>query len=178
MVFVFVIVFVFVFVFVFVIVFFLVRSYLLITLIKCLKGHKSPGSLCCCVFQKVPYSLTQWVSEWVSDKVIYWAVGWTAKNINSTYLHVLICILASANLHFAFSIGAIFVQWPKILLIQVLHIFISKLSFWLENSRATKISISDLETKSCTAQEVVRARVWIYITESSQPDHTWGDLEW
>merc|ERR1719239_933826 len=38
-------VFVFVFVFVFIIVFFLVRSCLLITLIKCLKGHKSLGSL-------------------------------------------------------------------------------------------------------------------------------------
>ena len=39
-------VFVIVFVFVFVIVFVLVRSCLLITLIKCLKGHKSLGSLC------------------------------------------------------------------------------------------------------------------------------------
>ena len=37
---------VFVFVFVFVILFFLVMSCLLITLIKCLKGHKSLGSLC------------------------------------------------------------------------------------------------------------------------------------
>ena len=44
-VFVFVFVIVFVFVFVFVIVFFLVRSSLLITLIKCLKGHKALGSL-------------------------------------------------------------------------------------------------------------------------------------
>ena len=43
---VFVSVIVFVFVFVFVIVFFLVRSCLLITLIKCLKGHKFLGSLC------------------------------------------------------------------------------------------------------------------------------------
>ena len=34
---------VFVIVFVFVFVFVLVRSYLLISLIKCLKGHKSPG---------------------------------------------------------------------------------------------------------------------------------------
>ena len=42
---VFVSVIVFVFVFVFVIVFFLVRSCLLISLIKCLKGHKSLGSL-------------------------------------------------------------------------------------------------------------------------------------
>ena len=40
------IVFVIVFVFVFVIVFFLVRSCPLIILIKCLKGHKSLGSLC------------------------------------------------------------------------------------------------------------------------------------
>ena len=39
-------VFVFVFVFVFVIVFFLVTSCPLITLSKCLKGHKSLGSLC------------------------------------------------------------------------------------------------------------------------------------
>ena len=31
---------------VFVVVFLLVRSCFLITLIKCLKGHKSPGSLC------------------------------------------------------------------------------------------------------------------------------------
>ena len=40
------IVFVIVYIFVFVIVFVLVKSYLLITLIKCLKGHKSQGSLC------------------------------------------------------------------------------------------------------------------------------------
>ena len=39
-------VFVIVFVFVFVILFFLVRSCTLITLIKCLKGHKALGSLC------------------------------------------------------------------------------------------------------------------------------------
>ena len=37
---------VFVFVFVFAIVFFLVMKRPLITLIKCLKGHKSLGSLC------------------------------------------------------------------------------------------------------------------------------------
>ena len=60
---------------------FLVRSCLLITLIKFLKGHKSLGSLCCCVFQKVPQS----VSEWVSDKVTYWAVGWTAKKIHIVF---------------------------------------------------------------------------------------------
>ena len=44
---VFVFVIVIVFVFVFVIVFFLVRSCLVINLIKCLKGRKSLGSLCC-----------------------------------------------------------------------------------------------------------------------------------
>ena len=44
--FVFVFIFAIVFVFIFVIVIFLVRSCLLITLIKCLKGHKSLGSLC------------------------------------------------------------------------------------------------------------------------------------
>ena len=43
---VFVFVIVFVFVFVFVSVFILVRSSLLITLFKCLKGHKAQGSLC------------------------------------------------------------------------------------------------------------------------------------
>ena len=53
-------------------VFLLVRSCLLISRIKCLKGHKSLGSLCHCVFLKV--------SQWVSDKVTYWAVSWTAKN--------------------------------------------------------------------------------------------------
>ena len=60
---VFVFVIVFVFVFVVVIVFFLVRSCLVITLIKCLKGCKSLGSLCFCVFQKVPHSLSQSLSE-------------------------------------------------------------------------------------------------------------------
>ena len=39
------------------------------------QGHKSLGSLCQFVFKKVSQS----VSEWVSDKVNYWAVGWTAK---------------------------------------------------------------------------------------------------
>ena len=68
---VFVFVIVFVFVFVFVIVFFWVRSCPLITLIKCLKGHKSLGSLCCCVFQKVPY----WVSESVTRSPIELSAG-------------------------------------------------------------------------------------------------------
>ena len=81
-VFVFVIVIVFVFVFVFVIVFFLVRSCFLITLIKCLKGDKSLGSLCCCVFQKVPHLLT----HSVSDKVTYWAAR-AAKNGKCTYAY-------------------------------------------------------------------------------------------
>ena len=66
-------------VFVFVIVFFLVWSCLLITLINCLKGHKSLGSLCCCVFEKVAHSVREWVSKSVSDNVTDWAVGWTAK---------------------------------------------------------------------------------------------------
>ena len=70
---VFVFVIVIVFVCVFVIVFLLVRSCLLITLIKCLKLHKSLGSLWCCVFKRC-------LSQWVSDNVTYWAVGWTAKN--------------------------------------------------------------------------------------------------
>ena len=26
-------------------------------------------------------SVSEWVSQWVSDKVTYWAVGWTAKNM-------------------------------------------------------------------------------------------------
>ena len=55
--------FVIVFVFVFVIVFFFVRSFLLITLIKCLKGHKSLGSLFHCVFKKVCQSVSQWVTR-------------------------------------------------------------------------------------------------------------------
>ena len=63
-----------VFVFVFVIVFFWVRSCLLITLIKCLKGHKAPGSLC---MSKSKTSLSV-----VSDRGRYRAVSdsvWTAK---------------------------------------------------------------------------------------------------
>ena len=114
-------VFVFVFLFVFVIVFLLVRSGVLITLIKYLNGHKSLVSL----FEGVlwmylslslylslylslsssfcwsghvfssPWSnvsrvtslqghsvvvfLKSSLSEWVSDKVTYWAVSWTAK---------------------------------------------------------------------------------------------------
>ena len=48
---------------------FLVRSCLLITLMKCLKGHKSPRVLYGSVFQKCLV-----VSELVTDKVIYTAV--------------------------------------------------------------------------------------------------------
>ena len=72
---VFVSVIVFVFVFVFVIVFFLVSSCLLITPIKCLKGHKSLRSLFVC--QSVKYR------EWVSDSVTRSPIElfWTAKNL-------------------------------------------------------------------------------------------------
>ena len=59
---VFVFVIFFVFVFIFVIAFLLVRSYPLITLIKCLKGHKSLGSLCSVLKSKG--WLTDSVSEW------------------------------------------------------------------------------------------------------------------
>ena len=55
---VFVIVFVIVIVFVFVIVFLLVRSCPLITLIKCLKGHKSLRTLC-----DSSETLTEWKSK-------------------------------------------------------------------------------------------------------------------
>ena len=69
---VFVFVIVIVFVCVFVIVFLLVRSCLLITLIKCLKLHKSLGSLCGCVFKR---SLSQSVSEWVTRSPIELSAG-------------------------------------------------------------------------------------------------------
>ena len=45
-----------------------VRSCFLITLIKCLKGHKSLGSLC---NVKIKRSLTHSLSDSVSDKVTY-----------------------------------------------------------------------------------------------------------
>ena len=69
----FVIVFVIVIVFVFVIVFLLVRSSFLITLITCLKGHKSLRVLYGSVFQKCVV-VSESVSESVSDKVTYRAV--------------------------------------------------------------------------------------------------------
>ena len=53
----------------------LVRSCFLITVIKCLKGHRSLGSLFNVKKQKVSQSL----SQWVSDKVTYWAVRWQLK---------------------------------------------------------------------------------------------------
>ena len=59
-------------VFVFFIVFFLVRSCLLITLIKCLKGHKSLGSLCS-VLKTLIVSGAQGTDQG-TDKVTYWAV--------------------------------------------------------------------------------------------------------
>ena len=75
---------VFLFVFYIVFVFLLVRSCFLITLIKCLKGHRSLGSLFVCQNQKVAHS----VSQWVSDNVTYWAVRWQLKN--NLYLMLLI----------------------------------------------------------------------------------------
>ena len=73
-VFVFVIVFVFVFVFVFVIVFLLVRSCPLINLIRCLKGHKSLGSL---------FSVLKSKGHRVSERVTRSSIQllWTAKNL-------------------------------------------------------------------------------------------------
>ena len=68
-------VFVIVIVFVFVIVFLLVRSCLFITLITCLKGHKSLRRLYGSVFQQCVG-----VSQLVSDKVTYRAV-WGQLNI-------------------------------------------------------------------------------------------------
>ena len=65
-VFVFVIVFVFVFVFVN---FFLVMSCLLITLVTCLKGHKSLRVLFGSVFQN-RQSVSEWVSQWVTREPI------------------------------------------------------------------------------------------------------------
>ena len=63
---------------VFVIVFLFVRSCLLITLVTCLKGHKSLRVLFGSVFQN-RQSVSQWVSEWVSDKGTYRAVRWQLK---------------------------------------------------------------------------------------------------
>ena len=42
----------------------LVRSCVLITVIKCLKGHRSLGSLFNVKKQKVAQSVSEWVSEW------------------------------------------------------------------------------------------------------------------
>ena len=52
---------------VFVIVFLLVRSCFLITLIKCLKGHKCLHRMSLCVPKS---KVTDWMSEWVT----YWAL--------------------------------------------------------------------------------------------------------
>ena len=49
----------------------LVRSCFLVTLIKCLKGHRSLGSLFNVKNQKW---LSQSVTQWVSDNATYWAV--------------------------------------------------------------------------------------------------------
>ena len=55
----------------------LVRSCFLITLIKCLKGHKSLGSLC------NVKSKSEWLSQWVTQSVTRSPIEllWTAKNI-------------------------------------------------------------------------------------------------
>ena len=60
----------------------LVMSCFLITVIKCLKGHWSLGSLFNVKKQK-------WLSQWVSDKVTYWAVRWQLKNHKSCDLLML-----------------------------------------------------------------------------------------
>ena len=96
---VFVFVIVFVFVFVFVIVFFLVRSCLLITLIKCLKGHKSIRLLFVC--QLVKYC--DWVSQSVSDKVTYRAVWGQLKILARLGVSRTIYVnLDSPNLYFQY----------------------------------------------------------------------------
>ena len=60
------------------------RSCLLITLIKCLKGHKSLGSLCNVKIKKsLSESVSEWVSEWVTRSPI--ELFWTAKNAGFLY---------------------------------------------------------------------------------------------
>ena len=59
----------------------LVRSCFLITVIKCLKGHWSLGSL---FNVKIKRSVTQWVSEWVTRSPI--ELSWTAKNTKKRFL--------------------------------------------------------------------------------------------
>ena len=41
-------------------------------------------SMACLMFQN-----QKWLTQWVSDKVTYWAVGWTAKNRTKMSSHVL-----------------------------------------------------------------------------------------
>ena len=60
-----------------------VRSCLLITLIKCLKGHKSLGSLFVC--QLVKSLVSQWVTQWVTRSPI--ELLWTAKKTPCTFLN-------------------------------------------------------------------------------------------
>ena len=57
--------------------FLLFKSCLLITLIKCLKGHKSLGSLFVCQSVKYPEWVSEWVSDWVTRSPI--ELFWTAK---------------------------------------------------------------------------------------------------
>ena len=61
----------------------LVRSCFLITLIKCLKGHKSLGSLFVC--QLVKSSVSEWVSQWVTRSPI--ELLWTAKKLREVCNH-------------------------------------------------------------------------------------------
>ena len=59
----------------------LVRSCLLITLIKCLKGHKSLRSLCCSKIKSgsVSQSVSESVSQWQGHLLSCQTVVWTAK---------------------------------------------------------------------------------------------------
>ena len=59
----------------------LVRSRFLITLIKCLKGHKSLGSLC---NVKSKSTVSQLVSQWMTRSPI--ELLWTAKNTPNIWL--------------------------------------------------------------------------------------------
>ena len=62
----------------------LVRSCFLITLIKCLKGHKCLGSLC--NVKSKSYWVTEWLSELVTRSPI--ELLWTAKNNTQETRHL------------------------------------------------------------------------------------------
>ena len=65
--------------------FFLVRSCLLITLIKCQMSQRSQVSRVTLLFQNQKW-LSQSVSQWVSDKVTYWAVRLSSGQLKRSYL--------------------------------------------------------------------------------------------